>query len=225
MKPQLYTALVLGGFFSNSKKKKKIKENSGFSVAAALEAYAHLYFFPPGFVSPITPQVWEWKPATQSVQSNGCKIIGVLVFTQLRLFCFCIPARPVDGLAKRERWFSTIPQEPLGSSSDKDDYSIRLHVQSSYAFQSEWKWGGNHIWRRRHKIKCLNQKGKSKSSMFQQEIIYLSGGIDVEARSQGSFFINIKRENITCVPPSPKKVNFLHNQINSLFLKWKESTQ
>jgi hypothetical protein len=57
MKPQLYTALVLGGFFSNSKKKKKIKENSGFSVAAALEAYAHLYFFPPGFVSPITPQV------------------------------------------------------------------------------------------------------------------------------------------------------------------------
>lgn len=58
MKPLLYTAPVLGGFFLNSKKKKKkIKENSGFSVAAALEAYAHLISSPPGFVSPITRQV------------------------------------------------------------------------------------------------------------------------------------------------------------------------
>jgi hypothetical protein len=57
--------------------------------------------------------------------------------------------------------------------------------------------------------------------MFQQEIIYLSGGIDAEARSQGSFFINIKRENITCVPPKKKKVNFLHNLINSLFFEIK----
>jgi hypothetical protein len=37
--------------------------------------------------------------------------------------------------------FLLYPKKPLGSSSDKDDYSIRLHVQSSYAFQSEWKWG------------------------------------------------------------------------------------
>ncbi len=144
MKPLLYTAPVLGFFKLKGEDKRKFWI---FCCSSAGGLYAHLisFFlsFSPGCEPHHSSGVRKALRITcDSVQqSNGCKIIGILVFTQLRLFCFL--ARPVDGPANVKGDFP-LNQKPLGSSADKDDYSIRLHVQSSYAFHSEWK-GGNHI--------------------------------------------------------------------------------